>query len=101
MLLTYIYLDIVPDVPDTSGESKNNIGPPSGGPKKEPPKTLGTRVSCETGTGLGGQRERHKEIKKLKVCSYLTITDTVTVTVTVLFLVDQTFSSCVACMELT
>ena len=33
MLLTYIYLDIVPDVPDTSGESKNNIGPPSGGPK--------------------------------------------------------------------
>ena len=37
MLLTYIYIyiyiDIVPDVPDTSGESKNNIGPPSGGPK--------------------------------------------------------------------
>ena len=29
----YIYIDIVPDVPDTSGESKNNIGPPSGGPK--------------------------------------------------------------------
>ena len=26
-------VDIVPDVPDTSGESKNNIGPPSGGPK--------------------------------------------------------------------
>ena len=39
MLLTYIYIyiyiDIVPDVPDTSGESKNNIGPPSGGPKTE------------------------------------------------------------------
>ena len=33
MLLTYIYIDIVPDVPDTSGESKNNIGPPSSGPK--------------------------------------------------------------------
>ena len=39
MLLTYIYiiyniyLDIVPDVPDTSGKSKNNIGLPSGGPK--------------------------------------------------------------------
>ena len=30
----YIYIDIVPDVPDTSGESKNNIGPPEGGPKK-------------------------------------------------------------------
>ena len=28
-----LYIDIVPDVPDTSGESKNNIGPPSGGPK--------------------------------------------------------------------
>ena len=36
MLLTYIYIyiDIVLDVPDTSGESKNNIGPPEGGPKK-------------------------------------------------------------------
>ena len=32
MLLTYIYIYIVPD---TSGESKNNIGPPSGGPKKQ------------------------------------------------------------------
>ena len=31
----YIYIDIVPDVPDTSGESKNNIGPPSGGPKRK------------------------------------------------------------------
>ena len=30
----YIYIDIVPDVPDTSSESKNNIGPPSGGLKK-------------------------------------------------------------------
>ena len=29
----YIYIDIVPDVPDTSGESKNNIGPSSGSPK--------------------------------------------------------------------
>jgi hypothetical protein len=29
----YIYIDIVPDVLDTSGESKNNIGPPEGGPK--------------------------------------------------------------------
>ena len=29
----YIYIDIVLDVLDTSGESKNNIGPPSGGPK--------------------------------------------------------------------
>ena len=26
MLLTYYYIDNVPDVPDTSGESKNNIG---------------------------------------------------------------------------
>ena len=25
--------------------------------KKCPPKTLGTRVSCETGTGLGGHLE--------------------------------------------
>ena len=33
MLLTYIYIDIVPDVPDTSGESKNNIGAAFGGPK--------------------------------------------------------------------
>ena len=33
ILYIYIYLDIVPDVLDTSGESKNNIGPPSGGPK--------------------------------------------------------------------
>ena len=24
--------------------------------KKHPPNTSGTRVSCETGTGLGGQR---------------------------------------------
>ena len=32
-IYTYIYIDIVPDVPDTFGESKNNIGPPSGGPK--------------------------------------------------------------------
>ena len=24
------------------------------------PKTLGTRVSCKTGTGLGGQRARHR-----------------------------------------
>ena len=29
----YIYIDIVPDVLDTSGESKNNIGPLEGGPK--------------------------------------------------------------------
>ena len=29
-----IYIDIVPDVLDTSGESKNNIGPPEGGPKR-------------------------------------------------------------------
>ena len=39
MLLTYIYIyiyiDIITDVPDTSGESKNNIGPPEGGPKIE------------------------------------------------------------------
>ena len=28
----YIYIDIVPDVPDTSGESKNNIGAAFGGP---------------------------------------------------------------------
>ena len=33
MTYTYIYVDIVPDVPDTSGESKNNIGPLGGGPK--------------------------------------------------------------------
>ena len=26
--------------------------------KKDSPKTLGTRVSCKTGTGLGGQRAR-------------------------------------------
>ena len=26
--------------------------------KKDPLKTLGTRISCETGTGLGGQRAR-------------------------------------------
>ena len=26
--------------------------------KKDRPKTLGTRVSCKTGTGLGGQRAR-------------------------------------------
>ena len=26
--------------------------------KKDPPKTLETRVSCKTGTGLGGQRAR-------------------------------------------
>ena len=31
----YIHIDIIPDVLDTSGESKNNIGPPSGGPKKK------------------------------------------------------------------
>ena len=30
----YIYIDIVLDVLDTSGESKNNTGPPSGSPKK-------------------------------------------------------------------
>jgi hypothetical protein len=30
-----MYIDIVPDVPDTSGESKNNIGPPSGCPKTQ------------------------------------------------------------------
>ena len=36
MLLTYIYIYIyIYIVPDTSGESKNNIGPPSGGPKKQ------------------------------------------------------------------
>ena len=29
--------------------------------KKDPPKTLGTRVSCKTGAGLGGQRQdRHR-----------------------------------------
>ena len=26
--------------------------------KKDSPKTLGTRVSCKSGTGLGGQRAR-------------------------------------------
>ena len=26
--------------------------------KKDPPKTLGIRVGCKTGTGLGGQRAR-------------------------------------------
>ena len=26
--------------------------------KKDPPKTHGTRVICETGAGLGGQRAR-------------------------------------------
>ena len=26
--------------------------------KKDSPKTLGTRLSCKTGTGLGGQRAR-------------------------------------------
>ena len=26
--------------------------------QKDPPKTLGTRVSCKTGTGLDGQRAR-------------------------------------------
>ena len=26
--------------------------------KKDPPKTLGTRVSCKTGIGLDGQRAR-------------------------------------------
>ena len=26
--------------------------------KKDPPKTHGTRVICETGAGLGGQRTR-------------------------------------------
>ena len=30
-----IYIDIVPDVPDTSGESKNNIGATEGGPKTQ------------------------------------------------------------------
>ena len=28
MSTTYIYIYIVPDVPDTSGECKNHIGPP-------------------------------------------------------------------------
>ena len=26
--------------------------------KKDPPKTHGTRIICETGAGLGGQRAR-------------------------------------------
>ena len=29
--------------------------------KKDPPKTLGTRVSCKTGTGLDGQRARQAQ----------------------------------------
>ena len=29
--------------------------------QKDSPKTLGRRVSCETGTGLGGQRARLDE----------------------------------------
>ena len=42
-----IYIDIVLDVPDTSGESKNNIGPPSGGPKKESAECTSLEV-CST-----------------------------------------------------
>ena len=30
--------------------------------KKDSPKTLGTRLSCKTGTGLGGQRARQAGI---------------------------------------
>ena len=53
MLLTYIYIyiyiDIVTDVPDTSGESKNNIGPPSGGPKTcGLPTALETRIAWKS-----------------------------------------------------
>ena len=33
LIARFYCIDIVPDVPDTSGESKNNIGPPSSGPK--------------------------------------------------------------------
>ena len=54
MLLTYIYIyiyiyiyrDIVPDVPDTSGESKNNIGAAFGGPKRQPPAHVEISLFC-------------------------------------------------------
>ena len=39
----YIYIDIIPDVLDTSGESKNNIGPPSGGPKRAKRRVFRTK----------------------------------------------------------
>jgi hypothetical protein len=29
--------------------------------ENNPPKTLGTRVNCKTGTGLGGQRARRAQ----------------------------------------
>ena len=40
--------------------------------KKDPPKTHGTRVDCETGAGLGGQRvmqEGHRARRAL--CKFL------------------------------
>ena len=39
----YIYTDIIPDVPDTSSESKNNIGAAFGGPKTSTSQSNTTR----------------------------------------------------------
>ena len=47
----YIYIDIVTDVPDTSGESKNNIGPPSGGPKSSHPSSQNVDLSISSNNG--------------------------------------------------
>ena len=60
MLLTYIYIHIyiyiyIDIVPDTSGESKNNIGPPSGGPKKE----MGGDIYTRGGAAPGVAHVRH------------------------------------------
>ena len=47
-----IYIDIVPDVPDTSGESKNNIVAAFGGPKmlySNKLILLSTGVPCKYG----------------------------------------------------
>ena len=32
--------------------------------KKDPPKTLGTRINCEAGTGLDGQKSRQAGLDK-------------------------------------
>ena len=45
-----IYIDIVPDVPDTSGESKNNIGAAFGGPIMI--TTVYIHVLYKVGSGL-------------------------------------------------
>ena len=42
--------------------------------KKDPPKTHGTRISCKTGAGLGGQRARRAELCQVTLLSVRTRT---------------------------